>query len=96
MNELVWVFSAVLSYILLCILVGIWSRSKGGSFGGGFTYALFLTPLIAGLIVGLSAPVVEELEQRALDSGKMKKCPSCGEVVRAEARKCRFCGDALP
>jgi hypothetical protein len=25
-----------------------------------------------------------------------KKCPDCAEVVRAEARKCRFCGHEFP
>lgn len=33
-------------------------------------------------------------DQRALRDGG-KKCPDCAEIVRAEARRCRFCGSEL-
>jgi RNA polymerase subunit RPABC4/transcription elongation factor Spt4 len=25
----------------------------------------------------------------------LKKCPACAELVKAEARKCKHCGEAL-
>lgn len=34
---------------------------------------------------------VREIERRALQAG-MRRCPWCAEVIRGEARVCRFCG----
>ena len=39
-------------------------------------------------------PQVNEREQ--LESGAGRKCPFCGEIIKIEARVCRFCGRDLP
>lgn len=31
------------------------------------------------------------IEHRALRSGSLRKCPDCAEMVKFEARNCRFC-----
>jgi hypothetical protein len=36
------------------------------------------------------------LERRSLEQGEMRKCPTCAELVRLQATKCRFCGSDLP
>ena len=61
-----------------------------------FFVALLLSPLIGFMIELIRDPSLEIIEARAFDSGKMRKCPDCAELVRAEAVKYRFCGAELP
>jgi hypothetical protein len=50
-----------------------------------------------GLVIALVMQTDhKELEHRSLQSGATRKCPNCAEVIRAEARKCRFCASDLP
>jgi hypothetical protein len=74
---------------------GLIMSNKGRSGCGGFALGFFLGPigLIIALVIGTDH---RELERRSLQQGGTRKCPTCAELVRVEASKCRYCGSELP
>ena len=72
------------------------ARSKGRDFVGWWIYGtlLFIVALPHSLLI---RPDTEQIEKEQLQSGDARKCPFCAEIVKAEARVCRFCGrDLVP
>lgn len=81
---------------LLCgvIAAAIYSR-KGRPGAAAFIVGVLLGPL-GVLLALLSSTDTAAVERAALASGASKKCPHCGEIVRAEASVCRYCQRDLP
>jgi uncharacterized membrane protein YeaQ/YmgE (transglycosylase-associated protein family) len=84
----------VLTWLVVAAVIGLLpaaiAHNKGQSFALWWLYgaALFIVALPHAILL---KPDARALAQRGSASG-MKQCPDCAELVKSEARKCRFCG----
>jgi hypothetical protein len=78
-----------LIWIAIALLTSKVAADKGNDAVGGFILGLFLGPL--GLVIAF---VVDGNEKKVEQQGHLKKCIYCAEMIRAEAIKCKHCGEA--
>ena len=87
---MLWFFWFVFS-----IFVGIIASAKGRSGIGWFVLAIVISPLIAVIVLLLAGENKAEMARRAIESGSMRKCDQCAELVQVDAIKCKHCGSTL-
>lgn len=90
---------SILGVLILATLLGLIpasvASSKGRSFVGWWIYGalLFIVALPHALMLRNDQAAID---RRAVESGEMRKCPSCAEMVRRDAKICRYCQRELP
>ena len=86
---LVWLVTLA---VISCIPASI-AKYKGRGFGSWWVYGFLLFPIALIHSLAMSKDV-EGLEAQAIASGN-RKCPSCAEMVKVEAKVCKHCGGDL-
>jgi len=87
--------SLLLIAICIGVIPGFIAQKKGRSFVAWWIYGalLFVVALPHSLLL---KPDIEQIEREQLESGNSRKCPFCAEIIKVEARVCRFCGRDIP
>lgn len=83
------------AWLIMAGVVAMVASNKGWSGFGWFLYGLIIWP-VALVHVLVMKPNSAAVEARALASGESRKCLFCAELIKSEAKVCRFCGRDLP
>lgn len=73
-------------WFIFSIVVGFVASTKGRSSIGYFLLSILISPLLGLIIILVLSP------SEKISTGNMNVCPSCKELVKPDALKCKHCG----
>ncbi len=82
----------IVFWLLFSVFVAMYAHNKGRGTFKALLVSLLFSPLIGFIVVAL---LENQVNDRLLEYGDLKKCPSCAELVKSEALKCKHCGTEL-
>lgn len=91
-GDVIVIIAALVMWLIFAFAVGFYAASQGRRRVHWALLALFISPLIALIILAV-LPVSSEA---LILAGKRKECPQCGDIVPADANICLFCRSKFP
>lgn len=89
------VFGFLILAMMLAVIPGGIAHSKGHSFFAFWLFGVLL--LVVALPVAITLKNHRPtLDRRAMAHGGGVRCPYCAEIIRPQAKVCRFCGRDQP
>lgn len=86
-----------LAWFFFSVFVGAIAAEEMGRSGiGFFLLSIVFSPLIGLICVLIVGPDQRHLEKGKLTDGDHKKCGFCAEIIKIEARACKFCHNEQP
>lgn len=79
----------ILSWLVLCVVVGYVAQSVGRSFGSYFAIALFLSPLIGFIILAIKGKATEE--EILNENEHIFYCSTCNSTYSSLGEKEEYC-----